>query len=171
MLKSVKLINNSFLCLASCVTIEMIIEQNNTLENVKGRCEGRAETDNLKPPLRPHDNHQFINLSTSSQENVVLDNLDKCSDKNAAVTLETLHKVEGKSLVVRSADNLVEWDRVETPGFEACIKTTNLKNFEVSSSGVEDGIKRRIEEAYHREKPGKQLLLQLLFIKLKLSPL
>lgn len=169
MLKSIKLINNSFLCLASSVSIEMIIEEHNTLEKVKRRCEKREATNCMHPSLRPRDKHQFINLSTSRKANDLVENSDKCSDIKEAEQLETLHKVEGKSLAVHSDDKIVAWDRVETPGFEDCIRVISLHNFEVSSGGAENRIRQGIEEGCHPEKPGNTF--QLLFIKLKLSPL
>lgn len=55
------------LCLASSKVIEMIVEQHNTVEIVKKRCEERKTT-SMEYPLKLNDQFQLIKLPVSSRK-------------------------------------------------------------------------------------------------------
>lgn len=66
----------------------MNVEQHNTVENVRERCEGR---DNTNAPLKPHDGHQLVRLFETSEDYEGEKNLDKCTEKDTPAKMEPLN--------------------------------------------------------------------------------
>lgn len=195
---SIKLKYNFILCLASCVIIEMNVEQHNTVENVRERCEGRGNTN---APLKPHDGHQLVRLFETSEDYEgekdldtpaqmeTLNAWDKCC--SAAVQhfhLSSIYKLKATSDSILITNKVVRFVIKEEfsgrPTPKKCQSLPGLAEQKIPSSvRMETSVAKRglkesrgepkdtdIQRVPDREKTGN-MCLQLIFIKLKLSSL
>lgn len=87
----------------------MIVEQHNTAEIVKGRCEERKTT-TIEYPLKPHDQFQFIKLFVSNKgeknlsnytekDTAEINNMDDVYEKSSSAVVQDMspmHSVKAK---------------------------------------------------------------------------
>lgn len=130
----------------------MIIEEKNTTENVRKRCEGRGC---VNPSLKPHAQHQLIQLFESNKgdqhEEV------KCvknEELSGTATSEKSKNVLGKPLAVHSDETISGWDRMETPVVEDSIRCIHPDILKESRSLEKVILNQRIPEVFHPEKTG-----------------
>lgn len=109
------------------MTIETFVEETNTIENVRKRCEGRPGS--VYIPLKPHSKHQLIQLSESNEGDQLKEvRFVKNEDYYGTATYEKNKKLLGKSLVVHSDEITSVCDRMKKPLVKDPVRHINQSN-------------------------------------------
>lgn len=141
----------------------MIVEEANTFENVRKRCEGRDPPGCVNSPLKPHSKHHLIELTESNEGDQLKEvRFVKNEDISETITRDKNKDLLGKPLVVHSDEIISAWDRVKMPDGE------DPRYFNISALKeylTQEKIGRKITGGFYQGNSG--IRLRKLFCKLK----